>query len=191
LSTIAPDLLDELAVRQTSLGSATVTAGLSFATSAFFSSILTDRPEIRVSPEGFRLSLMTFYEWTKINRVVQLGDTFEIYHQASPSVPVVHVRLSDSEARAKFSDLLNQHRIPTSRDRGNLATMQLAVLATAVILFVGGVVLYRSTNWDMRWVYGGMVALSMGLTFFFERFRGIPKITSIKAKVNYDELSDR
>ena len=190
LVTVAPELMAQLPSRHTQLSSAVVTAALSFATAGLFSSILSDRPEIRVSEDGFRLSLMTFYEWTKINRVVVLGDTFEVYHQASPRIPIVHVRLTDREARAMFSELLNRHGVPANQDRGNLALIQLAVLVTALVLVAGGVAVYWSTKWDVRWIYVAMVAVSMGATVFFEKFRGVPKLNKIKPKVNYHELTE-
>jgi hypothetical protein len=100
------------------------------------------------------------------------------------------VRLNDPESRIKFTELLNQHGVRTSQDRGNLTLMRLAVLITSVVLVAGSVAVYWSTKWDLRWIYVATVAVSMGGTLFFERFRGVPKLKKIKPIVNYDELTD-
>lgn len=175
-------------------GSAVVVMIVMWCLGMFYFTLLLGRSdiEVRLAPEGLRMSLMRFHQWADLHHVSEHGDLYAIYHRANPALSAGTLKVRDENARAALLKALADHQIPLSNAVApQLARVKLVVIAGFLAILTGVLWLQFHTRISSLWLTVMAFGAGVVFTFPFERYRGIPKYAKHKPIIssNHDDTA--
>jgi hypothetical protein len=129
-----------------------------------------------ISDPGLRVSLMRFFEWQDIHRVVRQGSRYLICHRSNPGLPTVGFNLRDNASQAKFESYLARHQVPVSNTTDRIFALVKAIVVLGFLLIMLFALWLRlTTELSLLWITLIVFGIATALTLGFERFRGISR----------------